>query len=371
MVPDRGRVIPPPSSPSRKGRAAWETWRLVAKEIPQLRNVGGGFKIFFTNALGQWDCLSYRGITRWLSRNYWPHYNHTRAQRASTGSPHARIVNPPRHTPAPHVLIGGPSGRPSSMLVNRNGTGRPVKKPRCANRYVAGLLGRERGRCIHNQLAAHIASASEPNAINTLHSGARAVLRYVRESNWIFVGANLPVCDPRQRYNRWATEIDLVAIDPANDALVLIELKTGYDNGVFTAASGTMADATLKMSDSPVNQAKIQLIASVMLYETCYPSAYTKGFRLCILHVDSTGDVSEYRITKPEYQRIYNALRMRWWTHRIQRKQPKRPRPPRQVSRGARGSLPYVNEGEEGEEEDRDYEEDRDSYESDDSDGYD
>ena len=147
-----------------------------------------------------------------------------------------------------------------------------------------------------------------------IHPATRAVLEHIHARGWDLVGADLPVYDPSLNANRWATEIDLVALDPVSDCIILIELKTGYD-GKFSEATGPMTCSTLQLNNSPVNQAKVQLVASALLFDALYPRiSRTVGLRLVVLHVESAGgQVTASQVSRAQYDKISASLYETWW----------------------------------------------------------
>ena len=136
--------------------------------------------------------------------------------------------------------------------------------------------GSARGAAVHEQLhaiAAHGLKAAqrmykaknidmEPLAID--------VLKNFAQQNLVLVGAEMPVYDARAPL-RMGSAIDLICKDKKDGRLVIIELKVGGDN-YFKKYNAYMENelAPLKIENSPLNQALLQLTVYKMLFEQCY-----------------------------------------------------------------------------------------------------
>jgi Holliday junction resolvase-like predicted endonuclease len=281
---------------------AHAAWLHVHSNPAPLFLVSGAYTYIFKNEQQKSDHRRLRGITKTLKTLFWDDY---RPPKTASRGEFSRIVG---STPHHHHRQGG-----------------VLKKAKCANRRTAQLLGLARGSLIHRQIADYAESVASGRGLQTYyakhdrrtHPATQKVLEYlIQDLAWQVVGSNVPVFDPTLHFNRWATEIDLVAIDPSSDTLVLVELKTGYDAN-FYAATGAMKDARLMMNNSPLNQAKIQLVATAMLFDALYPTVADKyGMKLCVVHTTAMGEsVAHHWITSAEYRRIECVLRDRWWSY--------------------------------------------------------
>lgn len=285
------------TTPSSKARQAWDH---IRKHVAPVQRAAGAYTLFYreptTNAL---NSITFRGITKWLKAHYWDNYRPSSA-RAKSKKPTAK-----------QRLVGGSTGTAIVGVGAR-------KKVRCANLQTARIVGLERGKLVHRQLGDYIACGAKERRFRErhpiVHPATRAVIAHLHERGWELVGADLPVYDPSLRANRWATEIDLVALDPNSNCIILIELKTGYDTN-FGEATGPMTCSTLQMNNSPLNQAKVQLVASALLFTALYPDiSRTVGLRLVVLHVESAGgNVLDCQVTRAQYEKISASLDKTWW----------------------------------------------------------
>ena len=147
-------------------------------------------------------------------------------------------------------------------------------------------------------------------ANNDFHPAAQTCLRSMRDQWGLApVGAKVPVCSLEELGTiRWCTELDLVAVPASQDRLMLIEFKTGRADS-FEIGIGQMAGG-MKMSNSSLNQAKVQLVASAMLFTTMNSDI---PFDMCVIFVAADGTCPKLtRISPGEYDHIKTVLREEW-----------------------------------------------------------
>src|SRR5687767_797339 len=86
------------------------------------------------------------------------------------------------------------------------------------------------------------------------------------EWGWVPLKAELPVYE--LEYGR-VTAIDLIVYDTINRRITLVEVKTGYE-GYFEKGEKQMK-LGIRMSNSALNQAKIQLVTTAMMFLKMFP----------------------------------------------------------------------------------------------------
>lgn len=226
-----------------------------------------------------------------------------------------------------------------SAAKNRERGDDDAPRLRYVGRQTARVMGRHLGTQIHAELADYtskITKRMDVATFNTKHpkgllSASKRATKHIKALGWKLWFAELPVYDPSLSKNRWATEIDLVAYDPANKRVVLIEVKTGYNNKTFSTPSGPMTGKML-LNNSPLNQAKVQLVASALLFESLYipPGKSIYDYGMYILHVPTSGEpVSAWPVRSTTFKKITAVLRAPggWWNYkRTAGKNKKRPR---------------------------------------------
>jgi hypothetical protein len=107
----------------------------------------------------------------------------------------------------------------------------------------------------------------------------KAALLLLKQLGYTGVHAEYIVYDADLRVG---TAVDLVCLDAAGNT-VFVELKTGYDDGVFVASRKTMQAPFQKVRDSALNRARTQLLLAIMLYRRNHDQT-PRGL---VLHVDS------------------------------------------------------------------------------------
>ena len=196
------------------------------------------------------------------------------------------------------------------------------KVKRAKSRNAARIMGLVRGQTIHKELKTYIQAlqygsrglhADQEMCIATFkalhpnyHAAVPTIINIMKSKwNWIPVGAEMNVTD-----GPWATGIDFLAIDLNDNSLILGELKTGY-NDIFQLGTHPMSHG-LAISNSPLNQAKVQLIASSILFSKMYP--LITSYQMIIVHITSDGTkVKQFRVSANDYAVIHEALDKYWF----------------------------------------------------------
>ncbi len=88
-----------------------------------------------------------------------------------------------------------------------------------------------------------------------MHRFTRALLNFMETRGVTLVAAELPIRDEESNI---ATRVDLIGLRASDNALILVELKTGFDNGAYTS-SDVMRAPLSDVNDSLRNRALLQL----------------------------------------------------------------------------------------------------------------
>lgn len=172
----------------------------------------------------------------------------------------------------------------------------------------------QRLRAFHDSLSLN-------NNSGGVHPCTRAVLEFMfKSAKWVPVAAEWCVGDVKHQLKH-ATQIDVLAaqIEPNGTGLVtqkiiLCELKTGYNDGSFFRGSGIMSYVYPPVPDAPINQAKLQLVMSAVMFCDTYNLRWS-DVELYVIHCPS--DVSKpieatgYRVTEAEREAFVTALKER------------------------------------------------------------
>lgn len=116
-----------------------------------------------------------------------------------------------------------------------------------------------------------------------IHDFTRRILLFISERNWIPFISEFMVFDEDIRV---ATSIDLVCLDIATGKVIFLEFKTGYE-GYFDRFTGYMRKSLSKLTNSPFNQAHVQLITSVLITMKSHRISVDE-FEMYVIRVDNT-----------------------------------------------------------------------------------
>jgi hypothetical protein len=183
-----------------------------------------------------------KGLTKLLGKAFWPDYQY----------------------PVYKQGLEPKSGFPKDKLKNELG----------------GLV---RGKVIHGQVRALIEGPNYSSPLGEffgLHPYSQKTVNALKLQGLTPIIAELPVCYPDLLV---ATAIDIVCLDSA-DRPVFVELKTGMDN-TFTAGNQKMK-GPWNASNCALNQAFVQLLIGIDMYESITSSRVHKGI---VLHVKDSG----------------------------------------------------------------------------------
>lgn len=122
--------------------------------------------------------------------------------------------------------------------------------------------GSIRGTETHEQLRAlvELDRVAFRRRYPVIHEYTRQIMHFIMRQNWRPLVAEFALADEALRLG---TAFDMVCLS-AEDKLVFLEFKTGYD-GYFKAASGPMHGALAELDNSHYSQAHVQLMTAVML----------------------------------------------------------------------------------------------------------
>lgn len=124
-------------------------------------------------------------------------------------------------------------------------------------------LGRIRGSRIHRELEEFVKlDMKNFTKLNKcVHPWTKSVLKFVKNNNWLPVASEFKLFDPLLRIG---TAVDLVCVTEPGK-IVLIEIKTGFEEGFFCGSKSMTGPLCSVMNDSPANQACLQVLLSMLI----------------------------------------------------------------------------------------------------------
>ena len=209
-----------------------------------------------------------KGITDGMSKCFWPDYE----LQVAAITPQERVES--EYTFGREINATGPSG------------------------------GQKRGTVIHRELKRHAdMMRASPEEYERYKESCKKVppaewtlmcLKALESKGLHLLFSELCVGDEE---NGLATAIDLVCVDEEHKHLYLVETKTGYAN-VFTKGCGSLHHMEASISDCPLNQSKLQLAISSVLFEKTFDGVPVSGHYILnvsrtgtdLYHVDNTED---------------------------------------------------------------------------------
>ena len=157
----------------------------------------------------------------------------------------------------------------------------PSQKEKKKGRFYGIIKGSE----VHEEIQDFI--ELDKNAFTKkhpiIHEFTRRILLFISARGWIPFISEFKTFDEDLRI---ATSIDLVCLDVATGKLIFLEFKTGYE-GYFDRYTGYMRGALNKLTNSPSNQAHIQLITSVLITMKSHRISVDE-FEMYVIRVDNT-----------------------------------------------------------------------------------
>lgn len=329
-------VPPPPSS-----RPSWH-FIMMDNRYNNVIHDGRCFRLLVDVGDGKVSTKYLKGITTCLAQKYWPRFNTSKIRTksklytlknssltlANRNMNGRRIMLPKASTDNMSTTETTTMNTTSANKITMARTNRR-KKP--SSLQAARIIGMYRGTLIHTQLkdytklmafGEHGVEDKKHNyqalhSFNKIHPKCHPctvlILKTLRDDwGWIPVAAALPVYDPNHLDTCiWATEIDLICVDATNEnRLILIEIKTGYDT-TFNHGYEPMKNG-MKLDNSPLNQAKVQLVASSMLFSAKY--AQVRNFSLYVVWCSSDSTCINRHVVSPkQYNHIVNVLYNSWY----------------------------------------------------------
>ncbi len=357
------------STPKTAAQNKGSVWSRVEKHPLRtvVRETGQrGFEVVLPSGGGSSgsSSISMPGITETLSRTFWSNYNYREAQRNSDRE--TRRTAP--------VATGGRSRKkaggwralsdPYTRALSPFESNAPLDSRRSVwtTKKTSRFAGQARGKLTHTEVETYIklidvdaSRANAPAASLKAHKKAlemaarvvksnitrggsgsggggngvsvysRAIIDSMRLAwNWQPVSAEWCVGDlvinrrtGEVEVGRFATMLDIVAVpvDSASNTLpgssiILGELKTGYNKGMFELGTGMMTGGLGAVFDnSPLNQAKVQLVMGAMMFVRSYQLKWSQ-VKLYVIHCPTQENqtLTAYPVTKPEREFIARTL---------------------------------------------------------------
>jgi len=218
-----------------------------------------GSAFYFTDLEETYHCL--KGLLPTLSYLYWPDFD-------------VKDITKRKKT----------YGRPGRK---RNGGGMKEKKifPSQKEKKRGRFYGRIKGEEVHEELQDFIELDKKTflKKHPVIHEFTKRILLFIRQQNWIPFISEFMVFDEDIRVG---TAIDLVCLDIATGKVIFLEFKTGYE-GYFDRYTSYMRKSLSKLTNSPSNQAHIQLITSVLITMKSHRITVDE-FEMYVIRVDNT-----------------------------------------------------------------------------------
>lgn len=186
--------------------------------------------------------------------------------------------------------LGGASGKNKIFFGN--------------GQFKSKLMGLERGKRLHEQIDDVVAFGMQTyeESKGPVDQAVRNLFYYMdNEWNWVPLLGETPVYDLRSRR---VTAIDIIAYDRIFKRVVLVEVKTGYD-GCFE--NGEKPMKMLKITNSPLNQATVQLVATAHMFLEMFDSRVP--VRCCVVWLNSAAKVSRYWVDSTTYENVEAKLK--------------------------------------------------------------
>lgn len=160
--------------------------------------------------------------------------------------------------------------------------------------------GVQTGMVVDRQLCQYVNGTPAQRRRLPLRAETRLLLRFFARARWQLVQAQVPVAVPHL-----GTCLDLLVYDLARRRYVAVEIKTGYGD-YFQRSLGQVRHRQLRDIDSsPLHHAVFQLLATMELFRTTYPTQPLDADAGCVVRVHQ-GSVEAYPL--PDFQWHRRAL---------------------------------------------------------------
>lgn len=264
------------------GNKATIVKKLVDNERNKLIiNTKGAY--YYKNKLGKYQILT--GLLPRLRKTFFPDIN---------------IFN----------LLKQPKATASCGITKKKHKGKKGKRVKAKKPKVSKgwHYGRIRGTVVHQEIEDFIFFDSKNFSKKhpTIHVYTQRILRFVlEEMGWSLLRSEFNIFDEALGLG---TSIDIIAVTK-DGKLVLIEVKCGYA-GTFDNDDGFMLGALHKLTNSPRQQANLQIITSALLIVK-HHAIPLDDLLLYVIRVDDD-DLHYYKINNEYVQKkgpkIYNQL---------------------------------------------------------------
>jgi len=260
------------------GKQSETVKKLVCNERNKLIvNTKGAY--YYRNKLGKYQILT--GLLPRLRKTFFPDMN---------------IFN----------LLKKPKASQSTGIFKKKKKKRTTKKPKKESKGWS--YGKIRGSTVHQEIEDFIFLDSKNfrKKHPSIHLYTHKILKFILDTmQWKLLRSEFDVFDEALGLG---TSIDIVAVTK-DGKLVLIEVKCGYTN-TFDNNDGFMHRPLHKLTNSPHNQANIQLITSALLLIKHHQISLDEML-LYVIRVDDD-DLHYYKINSEYVQKkgvkIYNQL---------------------------------------------------------------
>lgn len=228
-----------------------------------------GKAFYYTDLEGVYHILS--GLLPSLSVIFWPEFDMR------------EVTKKPKNYQARGRKKGGglhPHQRQQHSILHTTTTPKPLKKTKTRKGRFYGII---RGTEVHMELKDFVEMNEKGfrKKYPLIHEYTRRILLFISSMNWTPFIAEFNVFDEQLRIG---TSIDMVCLDKITGKVIFLEFKTGYAN-YFTNHTGYMRNSLKKLTNSPYNQAHIQLIVSVLIVMKHHRLSVSE-FEMYVIRVD-------------------------------------------------------------------------------------
>jgi hypothetical protein len=148
------------------------------------------------------------------------------------------------------------------------------------------VCGKEHGTLVHQQVEDYVNILVMNGAVGSFFKKHPVpdpcFVRFVKVcevNGWVPIASELAIYDERMRV---ATGIDLIAIDLTDFSIVLLDMKTGYENMSYMQipSDGTFEYPLDSVADCPMNRHALQLFITRMILKVNYDGFDPEKFRV-------------------------------------------------------------------------------------------
>ena len=291
---------------------------LSDKRLDYIKNTGQGFLYVddFNNV------ITLKGITKILRELFWPDFDFSKIKKNKK-----KNDAPSTSEHDPLAIVGGKVEKSKkknklSFLTRKDdfikiyniqnaSAAKQINSTRLKNKVFLGrgqvrskLMGMEKGQRWHMQIDEIITFGMKhyEETKGPIEPAVRAFFETMETDwNWVPIMGELPVYHLKSKK---VTAVDLLVYDKILDRIVLVEVKTGYDD-CFEKGEKQMKKR-MGMNNSPLSQAKVQLVATAAMFLDMFP---VDPIACYIVWINTETKIERYWIEPATYQVVEKKLR--------------------------------------------------------------